>query len=1021
MSSNTVPTIKKSDSLPTILIAGGAGFLGSHLAEKLLQTQCRVVVLDNLKTGRRSSIQPLTAHPRFTFIDANINNRLPEEVESVNYIFHLAALEVYLSGRKETSLDALLTNALGTRNLLNLAKRSGAKFLLASSIDVYRGLLSSQELENYFGADPQQERRFAHAEAKRFAEALVWEAFEDDRLDVRIVRLGEVYGPQMDLNSSGSLGRLIEELLTKQDLIVYGEGLEKEYYTHIDDVVDGILEAFFSKETLGKIYPLTTLEPTTPLELVYLLKELVGEDLRVVFKPPREKTVLSEPPVIDGDSQRGLGWEPKISLKEGVLEVLREKGLVKKGRDAPASPAGRPSGRLYEEKKVVVPEPSLAAPTEGLRPEPEKEKPSRRIRFPKFPKLLKLPKIFTRPNAERFRRAKLPKVLLLAAGALIAYFALFPGLSLALNTYSAKRQLNSFQDSFKTLDLEKAEKGALSAESRLENASGNLDDLHWLFALTGQIPVKKSLDHFLQAGAFLSAALAQETKGVEPLVTTALNLTAKDSTSIPALDLNETGPALTTAQEKILLAEAHLKKIDPQVLGGRLTNYYQTLKETTAALKETTPLLKTLTAALPELLGHQSPKTYLLVFQNSNEIRPTGGFIGSYGKVVLDKGRIDKLVVDDVYNLDGLLETKGVDVEPPAPLKEHLGVSRWLMRDANWSPDFTVSAQQIADFYSQAMGDQIDGVLGLDLEVVQRLLELTGPIYLAQFNESIDTKNFFEKTEFYSEADYYSGSPQKKTFLSLLSAKLLEKVLQLETVDFGRLGQVVQNSLAERHLLIYLPEGEVANLLAQENWDGRVKSFGGDYLMVVDANVGATKANYYVKRNLSYAVKNMDRQGTWQGILKINYVHGAASNAWPGGAYKNYLRVYVPQGSVLKKVERSSEGVDTKALDITKGIDETQGDGKTVWGTVFTLNAGKSLSLTFTYNLPTDAGLLKADSYSLLVQKQSGTTADRLTVDFLKPFGQEVDEAPEGSKRIGDLWRWSGNLREDRQLLYKLE
>ncbi len=987
MPSNTVPTIKKSDSLPTILIAGGAGFLGSHLAEKLLQTQCRVVVIDNLKTGRRSSIQPLTAHPRFTFIDANINNRLPKEVESVNYIFHLAALEVYLSGRKETSLDSLLTNALGTRNLLNLAKRSGAKFLLASSIDVYRGLLSSQELENYFGADPQQERRFAHAEAKRFAEALVWEAFEGDKLDARIVRLGEIYGPQMDLNSSGSLGRLIEELLTKQDLTVYGEGLKKEYYTHIDDVVAGILEAFFSKETRGKIYPLTTLEPTTPLELVYLLKELVGEDLRVVFKPPREKTVLSESPVIDGDSQRELGWEPKISLKEGVLEILRERGLVEK----PAT----------QKEEIVVPGPTPPPP-----PTPPKPKLKLKLK-------LKLPKLPEIPH--------LKKILPVVAVALLTYFVLFPGLSLALNTYSAKRQLNSFQDSFKTLDLEKAEKGALSAESRLENASGNLDDLHWLFALTGQIPVKKSLDHFLQAGAFLSAALAQETKGVEPLVAAALNLTAKDSASTPVPDLNETGHALTAAQEKILLAEAHLKKVDPQVLGGRLTNYYQTLKETTAALKETTPLLKTLTAALPELLGHQSPKTYLLIFQNSNEIRPTGGFIGSYGKVVLDKGRIDKLVVDDVYNLDGLLETKGVDVEPPAPLKEHLGVSRWLMRDANWSPDFTISAQQIADFYSQAMGDQIDGVLGLDLEVVQRLLELTGPIYLAQFNESIDTKNFFEKTEFYSEADYYSGSPQKKTFLSLLSAKLLEKVLQLKTADFGRLWQVVQNSLAERHLLIYLPEGEIANLLAQKNWDGRVKSFGGDYLMVVDANVGATKANYYVKRNLSYAVKNVDRQGTWQGILKINYVHGAASNAWPGGAYKNYLRVYVPQGSVLKKVERSSEGVDTKALDITKGIDETQGGGKTVWGTVFTLNAGKSLSLIFTYNLPTDEGLLKADSYSLLVQKQSGTTADLLTVDFLKPFGREVDEAPEGSKRIGDLWRWSGNLREDRQLLYKLE
>jgi len=332
MPKNSVPIFKKSSSLPTILIAGGAGFLGSHLAQKLLETSCRVVVIDNLTTGRRSFIQHLTSHPRFTFIDANINERLPKEIESVNYIFHLAALEVYLSGRKEISLDSLLTNALGTRNLLNLAKKSNAKFLLASSIDVYRGLLSSQDLENYFGTNPEEERRFTHAEAKRFAEALTWEAFEIDKLDVRIVRLGEVYGPGMDFKSSGTLGRLLGELLAGQDLAVYGEGLEKEYYTHVDDVGSGIIKAAFGKDTNGKIYPLTNLEPTTPLELVYLLKEIVGKDLRVVFKPPLEKTPLAELKVIDGEMQRALRRAPWLKkwrmpqLLQGLIPTKSRHG-----------------------------------------------------------------------------------------------------------------------------------------------------------------------------------------------------------------------------------------------------------------------------------------------------------------------------------------------------------------------------------------------------------------------------------------------------------------------------------------------------------------------------------------------------------------------------------------------------------------------------------------------------------------------------------------------------------------------
>ncbi len=997
MPKNSVPIVKKSSSLPTILIAGGAGFLGSHLAEKLLETQCRVIVIDNLKTGRRSFIQHLVSHPRFTFIDANINNRLPEEIESVNYVFHLAALEVYLSGRQEISLDGLLTNALGTRNLLNLAKKSNAKFLLCSSIDVYRGLLSSEKLENYFGATQQEERRFTHAEAKRFAEALTWESFKDDKLDARIVRLGEIYGPRMDLKSSGTLGRLLQELLAKQDLAVYGEGLEKEYYTHIDDVVDGVLKAAFSKETVGKIYPVTTLEPTTPLELVYLLKELVGEDLRVVFKPPQEKTPLTELTIIDGESQRELGWEPKVGLKDGILEVLKEQKLV-----ADERPVTQKVTEVTE--KDVVAELAL----------PEKEKPHRELnlpKLPKFPKLLKFPRL---PKLSK-------KILPLAAGALLAYFALFPGASLAFNTYSGYKELVNFEQNIKDLDLAAAEKNVQIANDKLSSGDRNLDDLSWFFSLCGKSAEKKSLSYLLKASSFLASALEQETKGVRPLANATLNLVSQSPTELQTNDLNGAATALAEAQEKTLLAEAYLKKADPNIFGGRLAQKIELLEKTVAALKENTPLVKTLTQELPEILGSESPKTYLLIFQNSNELRPTGGFIGSYGKLVLNKGQIDKLVVDDVYNLDGLLETKGINIEPPEPLKEHLGVSRFLLRDANWSPDFPTAAEQIMNFYSQAMGGNIDGVIGLDLDVVQKLLELTGPIYLAQFNESITAENFFEKTEFYSEADYYSGSPQKKTFLSLLSAKLLEEVLQLETNNFGQLAQIVKNSLIERHLLVYLPEGEVANILAKKNWDGGIRSFNGDYLMVVDANVGSTKANYYVKRNLNYALKNTDRQGTWEGVLTVSYVHGAASNAWPGGAYKNYVRVYVPKGSVLKKVEQSSEGVDTKALDVTNEIDQSEEAGKTVFGTVFTLDAGKSLSLTFTYDLPADRGLLEANSYSLLLQKQPGTVADPLTVDFLTPFGKEVVGEPDGSKRIGDLWRWSGNLREDRVLEYKLE
>jgi hypothetical protein len=313
------------------------------------------------------------------------------------------------------------------------------------------------------------------------------------------------------------------------------------------------------------------LEPTTPLELVYLLKDLVGKDLRVVFKPPLQKTPLAELTIVDGESQRDLDWEPKIDLKEGIKEVLREKGLTDRGRDAPASPVGRPSGRLY--KKEITPEP---APP--IQPPPHEAK--RRLQLPRLSLSFKPFKSFI-----PFKPPKIPKKIpLLVAGALLTYFALYPGAALALNTYRGQRQLNNFQQNFRNLDLEKAERNAAAAEEHLNAAGGNLDDLAWLFSLTRQNRRQKSLTYFLQTAKYLSAALTDETRGVKPLATAGLNLLAPEADSTPPTDLAPTTSALTSAQEKILLAEAYFKKIDPPT-GGRLTNYYQTLETFIGTLK----------------------------------------------------------------------------------------------------------------------------------------------------------------------------------------------------------------------------------------------------------------------------------------------------------------------------------------------------------------------------------------------------------------------------------------------------
>ncbi|MFZ2663834.1 MAG: NAD-dependent epimerase/dehydratase family protein, partial [Patescibacteria group bacterium] len=262
--------ITKSALVPTVLISGGAGFIGSHLAEALLENKARVVVLDNFKTGKEIHVKHLLKNPNFALYDVDINEGIPLDIESVDYIFHLAGLEEYLYSKDFINLEALFTNSLGTKNLLDLATKSKAKFLLASTIDVYQGRMSQLDLDEYFGSTKKEENKFSLIEAKRFAEAVVWEYFKKYDLDVRIVRLPEVYGPRMDISSSGFLGSFLKNIIDGSSIEIYGEGTEEKYYLYISDVVSGLVKAQFNPKTKGNIYSLAPDDSVSALEVAYL-------------------------------------------------------------------------------------------------------------------------------------------------------------------------------------------------------------------------------------------------------------------------------------------------------------------------------------------------------------------------------------------------------------------------------------------------------------------------------------------------------------------------------------------------------------------------------------------------------------------------------------------------------------------------------------------------------------------------------------------------------------------------------
>ncbi len=323
------PEIARNAKTPTVLIAGGAGYLGTALCESLLSRNLRVVVIDNLETGKQKNIEPYLSHPRFAFFEYDLNKGLPEKIKSADMIFHLAAHETYLDTPDEkVALDGLLTNALATHHLLEFAKDCSARFIFASTVDIYQGIVSGTDLKHYFGPTENDEKIFSHTEAKRFAESLVWEYFKKYNLDVRLVRLGNLYGPGMNLSTAEPLGKFLKELLAGHNLFVEGDGLEKDYYCYLQDAVSGLVSVAFNDKARGNIYPITDPQPATVLELAYIIKKYARPVTEVVFKPSSRKYHLPDVRVIDTQKLKELPWLPQTDLKQGVFLTLKALGYL---------------------------------------------------------------------------------------------------------------------------------------------------------------------------------------------------------------------------------------------------------------------------------------------------------------------------------------------------------------------------------------------------------------------------------------------------------------------------------------------------------------------------------------------------------------------------------------------------------------------------------------------------------------------------------------------------------------------
>ena len=451
-------------------------------------------------------------------------------------------------------------------------------------------------------------------------------------------------------------------------------------------------------------------------------------------------------------------------------------------------------------------------------------------------------------------------------------------------------------------------------------------------------------------------------------------------------------PRVDDISAKLKLTRVEIDKINTKkyprflkIKGVQVRKNLDQTKEQVDAIESFMPELRPILLNVPPVLGEPNEKTYLILFQNDKELRPTGGFITAYAIAKIKEGKLISIVSDDIYNLDRRL---GSQEPAPTAVRDYLRVPYLYIRDTNLSPDFGESMKKFEEFYNRVPNAaKIDGIIALDTEFVRSLLEITGPVTTNVYKETFSSdvsqygvSDVVYKLELYSE-QLLAATEKRKDLIGDLMASLIQKIYVLPKNKWSPLLFTVKEMADEKHIIANLHDEKVQNILEKYNFAGRIKDYGGDYLHVNDANFAGRKANLYIKQKIEQDI-NIDKGGKVTKKVTVTIENPKPFDGWLNSTYYDWMRILVPAGSELISSESYSSVSKTDEL------------GKKVFTTyTFAKPLGENrVSVTYTLPFP----VKKGEEYKLLVQKQPGTLGSeviiRLNGKQIEKFHLTVDK-----------------------------
>jgi nucleoside-diphosphate-sugar epimerase len=868
---------------PISIIVHGGNYLGFLLSKTLLEQGSQVIIIDKYTSKSKEYFSELKKTGKVSFIDFKGLKNFYEKISRIDYLFYLFG-ETIESVSNVDSKDFLSeSDYLSTS--LTAAHKYKAKISLITSLRLNRELSNRVNNEQTGKSNP-----YSPLELQRYTENFVAEFVDKTKANVRILRLGTLVGKGIHTITDDTLHNLLINATQKPQIEICGEGLDLHHIIHESDAVYGILKLTFDDSTKGEVISLSNKNEYTTLSLAYKLLELDVEAKAIRFIEKEDSCSMLHDLYVPAPNASQFSWRQRISLEEAVIEQIQAY-YERSDKSWTFKKEHNRNKRMAEEKLSSVSKTKFGSFVHGI--------------LDPIKNILSPQKFFGEFNYTRL----LKSVFLLVISFFAIYYLIAPVIGLSLGTYLIYNQSKNLSSSLSALEFESIENETTSISENLVRVENSLGRLHWAFKLTNNMETYNNSNQIIIGTKYAIDSVQDLSIGLRPLGNylkefepaigfgnTIPTTTREYRQYLSAMDENQY--YIKEGIYKITLAHNLIESVNTKRLPRFMQDFVLQYKDLITETTETVKPLEKYVQFLPDILGVEQRKRYLILLQNEGEIRSTGGWISSYAIIAIEGGQIRELFVDDIYNAEGTLKVQGHNYRTPTSMIKALDNTPYTFSLVNWDPNLDsvlLSSEQF--IYDLGKGNSLDGVITINTAFLQKLLDHWGGIEVPGESEIITSSNLYPKI-FEMHAEFTPGSTRKSTFLANLANETVTKLLSSKFEDYKDIGDILNSSLDEKHIQATFKNSIAKSYFNENNWDGNLDSKYQSAPINIDWNWGANKANLYIRKNHTLEIDIKDER-VIDYTYQIAIQNDSSKDTYPEGNYINYVRIFLPTNATV--------------------------------------------------------------------------------------------------------------------------